>query len=282
MGHRKKTGITIFLSIFVCLIGLAGSMAGSLRYGLRDKAVDTLTREWDLSQMQITKIAAFMSMAQFFVVMVDTPGIQEAGAIKLLDASYTRDYIAAKMRDYRDDLLTGNGKGRFDFEEIRQLEEAHREEVCRDLQYNITAEDMTKYETIWDNLGLADRTALEYYRIDRPGLFSAVGMILSGWFLFLSVLLVAGTGVGLWFLNGHSFAGHGIYGGALLAVGILDCAAAVSCGWAAEAVNRFVDMRSNLMALFFSPVGNMLLGLGVISALLGVLAIALSALEKRR
>ena len=36
------------------------------------------------------------------------------------------------------------------------------------------------------------------------------------------------------------------------------------------------------MALFFSPVGNMLLGLGVISALLGVLAIALSALEKRR
>lgn len=169
MGHRKKTGITIFLSIFVCLIGLAGSMAGSLRYGLRDKAVDTLTREWDLSQMQITKIAAFMSMAQFFVVMVDTPGIQEAGAIKLLDASYTRDYIAAKMRDYRDDLLTGNGKGRFDFEEIRQLEEAHREEVCRDLQYNITAEDMTKYETIWDNLGLADRTALEYYRIDRPG-----------------------------------------------------------------------------------------------------------------
>lgn len=282
MGHRKKTGITIFLSILVCMIGLAGSLAGSLRYGLRDRAVDTLTKEWDLSQMQITKIAAFMSMAQFFVVMVDTPGIQEAGAVKLLDASYTREFIAAKMRDYRDDLLTGNGKGRFDFEEIRQLEEAHREEVCRDLHYNITAEDMTKYETIWDNLGLADRTALEFYRMDHPEVFSAVGMILSGWFLLLSVLLVAGTGVGLWFLNGHSFTGHGIYGGALLAVGILDCAAAVSCRWVAEAVNRFVDMRSNLMALFFSPVGNMLLGLGVISTLLGVLAIALSALEKRR
>lgn len=282
MGHRKKTGITIFLSLLVCLVGLVGSMAGSLRYGLRDRAIDTLTREWDLSQMQITKIAAFMSMAQFFVVMVDTPGIQEEGAVKLLDASYTRDFIAAKVRDYREDLLTGNGKGRIDFAEIRQLEEAHREEVCRDLQYSVTSEDMTKYQTIWDNLGLTDRTALEFYRIDRPGVLSMAGMLLSDWFLFLTVLLAAGTGVGLWFLNGHSFAGHGIYGGALLVIGILDCAAAVSCGWLAEAVNRFVDMRSNLMTLFFSPVSNMLLGLGVVSVLLGVFVIALSALEKRK
>lgn len=282
MGHRKKTGITIFLSLLVCLVGLAGSMAGSLRYALRDRAIDTLTREWDLSQMQITKIAAFMSMAQFFVVMVDTPGIQEEGAVRLLDASYTRDFIAAKLRDYREDLLTGNGKGQIDFAEIRQLEETHREEVCRDLQYSVTAEDMAKYEIIWDNLGLTDRTALEFYRMDRPEVLSMAGMLLSGWFLLLTVLFAAGTGVGLWFLNGHSFAGHGIYGGALLVVGILDCAAAVSCGWVAEAVNRFVDMRSNLMTLFFSPVSNMLLGLGVVSVLLGVFAIALSALEKRK
>lgn len=282
MSHRKKTGITIIISILVCLIGLVGSFAGSLRYGMRDKAIETLASEWELSQMQITKIAAYMSMAQFFVVMVQTPGIEEQGAINLLDAEYTRDFIAAKIRDYREDLLKKNGKGYINFGDIALLEEENREAVCRDLQYNVTSGDMERYETIWDNLGLEERFVLNVYRNERPGLFGFIGVILSGWFLVLAALLIAGAGVLLWFLNGHSFQRHIIYGAALLVLGIVDCAASLSCGWMADAVNRFVDMRSNVMDLFFSPVGNMLLILGVVSALLGVIMTALSVMAKKR
>ena len=125
MNHRRKTGITIIVSIFVCLIGLMGSFAGSLRYGLRNKAIETLAAEWELSQMQITKIADRMSMAQFFVVMVQTPGIEEQGAINLLDAEYTRHFIAEKIQEYRDDLLHRTGEGRIGFEDIAELEETY-------------------------------------------------------------------------------------------------------------------------------------------------------------
>ncbi len=282
MSHRKKTGITILISILVCLIGLLGSFAGSLRYGMRDKAIKALATEWELSQMQITKIADRMSMAQFFVVMVQTPGIEEEGAINLLDAEYTRDFIAAKIRDYRDDLLKKNGKGYINFGDIARLEEENRDAVWRDLQYNVTSEDMERYETVWDNLGLEDRFILEIYRNDRPGMFEFIRVILSGWFLALVALLIIGAGIGLWFLNGHSVRKHRIYGMALLILGIMDCVAAVFCGWMADAVNRIVDMRSNVMELFFSPVGHMLLALGLISALLGVIMIGLSIMAKKK
>lgn len=281
MSHRKKTAITILISILVCLIGLVGSFAGSLRYGMRDKAIETLATEWELSQMQITKIADRMSMAQFFMVMVYTPGIDEQGAINLLDAEYTRDFIASKIKDYRDDLLKKNGKGYIEFADIARLEEENQDAVQRDLQYAVTPEDMERYEIIWDNLGLSDRFVLANYRDERPGLFGLVGAILSNWFLILVVLLVAGAGVGLWFLNGHSFRRHGIYGVALLMLGAVDCVAAASSGWMAEAVNHFVNMRSNVMELFFSPVGEMFLILGLISALLGVILIILSVIAKR-
>lgn len=282
MSHRKKTGITILISILVCLIGLLGSFAGSLRYGMRDKAIKALATEWELSQMQITKIADRMSMAQFFVVMVQTPGIEEEGAINLLDAEYTRDFIAAKIRDYRDDLLKKNGKGYINFGDITRLEEENRDAVWHDLQYNVTSEDMERYETLWDNLGLEDRFILGIYRNDRPGVFGFIRVILSGWFLALVALLIIGAGIGLWFLNGHSVRKHRIYGMALLILGMMDCVAAVSCGWMAGAVNRIVDMRSNVMDLFFSPVSHMLLALGLISALLGVIMIVLSIMAKKR
>lgn len=282
MNHRRKTGITIIVCVFVCLLGLMGSFAGSLRYGLRDEAIETLATEWELSQMQITKIADRMSMAQFFVVMVQTPGIEEQGAINLLDAAYTRSFIAEKIRDYRDDLLKKTGEGRISFEDIAELEETYRDEVCRDLQYNVTADDMERYGIVWDNLALGEKFVLEEYRSERPGMFGFVSVILSGWFLALSVLLIAGAGVGLWFLNGHSFELHGIYGAVLLILGILDCVLSASCGLLADAINRIVNMRSNVMGLFFSPVGNMLLILGLASALLGVVVIAVSALTKKR
>ena len=259
-----------------------GSFAGSLRYGLRNKAIETLAAEWELSQMQITKIADRMSMAQFFVVMVQTPGIEEQGAINLLDAEYTRHFIAEKIQEYRDDLLHRTGEGRIGFEDIAELEETYRDEVCQDLQYNVTADDMERYRIVWDNLALGEKFVLEEYRSDRPGMFGFASVVLSGWFLALSALLSAGAGVGLWFLNGHSFDRHGIYGTALLVLGIIDCAAAASCGLMADTINRIINMRSNVMGLFFSPVGNMLLALGLASALLGVVMIVVSVLTKKR
>lgn len=282
MNHRKKKILTIVISVFICLLGLAGSFAGSLRYGLRDKAIETLAAEWELSKMQITKIADRMSMAQFFVVMVGTPGIEEQGAIKLLDAEYTRDFIAAKIRDYRDDLLKKTGKGRIDFADIAELEETYREQVCQDLEYNVTADDMERYELLWENLGLGDRFILDEYRMKIPGMFGLVSAVLSNWFLAATVLLTVGGGVGLWFLNGRSFSGHGIYGAALLVLGILDCLAAASCDWMVDTINRVINMRSNVMELFFSPVGGMLLALGVAVALLGAGVIVLSVWDKMR
>lgn len=282
MSHRKKTGITIVLSIFICLIGLLGSIAGSLRYAMRDKAIETLTKEWELSQMQITKLADRMSMAQFFVVMVDTPEINAEGAERLLDAEYTRNFIAAKLKDFRDDLLKKTGNGRMEFGDIAQLEEENKDAVTQDLQYYVTSDDMEKYEIIWDNLGLDERFILETYRGDRPTAFALARMVLSNWFLILTVLLTAAVGVWLWLLNGHNFSGHRIYGVALLLLGIADCAMSASSGWMADTVNRIVDMRSNLMALFFAPVGQMFLILGMISALLGAVSIVLSVLIKKK
>lgn len=282
MNHRKKTVITIAFSIFVCLLGVVGSFAGSLRYGLRDKAIEKLATEWELSKMQITKIADRMSMAQFFVVMVGTPGIEEQGAKNLLDAEYTRDFIAAKIRDYRDDLLKKTGKGRIDFADIAELEETYRDEVCEDLQYAVTADDMERYEILWENLGLGDRFILDEYRNEMPVLFGFISVILSDWFLVLLVLLIVGGGVGLWFLNERSFCGHGIYGTALLVLGIMDCLAAASCDWLVDTINRVINMRSNVMGLFFFPVGNMLLALGMAVALLGAGVIVLSTWAKMR
>lgn len=282
MSHRKKTGITITLSIFICLIGLLGSIAGSLRYAMRDRAIETLAREWELSQMQITKIADRMSMALFFVVMVDTPGIDGEGAERLLDAEYTRDFVAAKLKDYRDDLLKKTGKGKIDFDDIAQLEEENRDAVAQDLQYCVTPDDMERYETTWDNLALGEHFILDTYRNDHPVLFTAARIILSNGFLILTALLTVAVGAGLWFLNGHSLRGHRAYGIALLVPGIADCAMSASCGVMAETVNHIVDMRSNLMTLFFAPVSQMFLILGGIYVLLGVVFIVLSVLTKRK
>ena len=178
--------------------------------------------------------------------------------------------------------MKNTGEGRIDFEDIAELEDTYREAICQDLQYEVTADDMERYGTVWDNLALAEKFILGEYRNEMPGMFGFASAVLSGWFLTLSALLAVGAGVGLWFLNGHSFEGHGIYGTALLVLGILDCALAASCGLLADMINRVVNMRSNVMGLFFSPVGNMLLALGLASALLGVVVIVVSALTKKR
>lgn len=283
MSHRKKTGITILLSIFVCLMGLLGSVAGSLRFAMRDSAIETMVEEWELSQMQITKIAAYMSMAQFLVVMMETPGISEEGTINLIDAAYTKDFIAAKIRDYRDDLLRNNGKGTIFFSELVQLEEENRDAVCQDLQYSISAADLERYEMIWDNLALTERSALANYRSQRPVLIAAAGVVLSVWFLIAAaVLCVPGAGAAFWYLYRHSFKGYGVYGMILVIVGAVDCIVSLLRGSLVSLVNHIMDVRSNLMTLAFTPAANMLLIIGVTSILLGMIAFALRANTKKR
>lgn len=281
-GKKKKKGITIVLCIFICLLGLLGSIFGSLRYAMRDQAIDTLTREWELSQMQITKIADRMSMAQFFVVMVMTPEIDAEGAERLLDAEYTRNFIAAKLKDFRDDLLVTNGKGLISFDDIEKLEEEYRDAVTEDLRYSVTPEDMERYETTWDNLGLGERFILGEYRERYPVPFAIISALLSNWFLALTAISTIGLGVGLWFLNGHSFSGHRVYGVVLLVIGVADCVVSMSCGLLADAVNKFINMRSNVMDLFFAPVSQMFLILGGIYTLFGVIFVLLSVIVKRR
>lgn len=282
MSHRKKTGITLVLSIFICLLGLLASIFGSFRYAMRDQAIETLAKEWELSQMQITKIADRMSMAQFFVVMVMTPEIDAEGAERLLDAEYTRDFIAGKIKAIRDDLLYKTGEGQISFADIAKLEKENRDAVTEDLRYSVTTEDMERYEITWDNLGLGDRFTLGIYREHHPTLFAVVGALMSNWFLILTALSTIAAGAGLWFLNGRSFSGHRIYGVALLIVGVADCALALSHGLLADAVNRFINMRSNVMDLFFAPVGQMFLILGGILFLLGVISVLLFVWDKRR
>lgn len=283
MSHRKKTGITIILSIFICLLGLLGSVAGSLRYAMRDSAIETLAQEWELSQMQITKIAAYLSMAQFLAVMMETPGIDETGTEHLMNADYTRDFIAAKIQNYREDLLRNNGKGRISFSELVQLEEENREAVCRDLNYSISDADLERYGTVWDNLALTERSALEYYRSDRPVLFAFARIVLSVWFLVVvAVLFVPGAGAAFWHLYRRSFKGYNVYGMVLILVGVVDCIAAVLRDNLVSMINRTLDVRGNLMTLVFTPVANMLLAIGICSILGGVLAFALRAFTKNR
>ncbi len=283
MSHGKKTGITVILSIFICLMGLLGSVAGSLRFAMRDSAIETLAQEWELSQMQITKIAAYMSMAQFLVVMMETPGINEEGVVNLLDADYTKKFIAAKIRDYRDDLLKNNGQGRISFSELVQLEEDNRDAVCQDLQYNLSAADLERYGITWDNLALTERSALAVYRDDRPVLFAFAEIVLSVWFLLIAALLcVPGAGAAFWYLHGHSFKGYHIYGIVLIIIGVVDCGAGLLRGSLVSLVNRRLDVRGNLMTLAFTPVANMLLFIGVLSILVGMMAFALRAFTKKR
>lgn len=280
MSHRKKTGITIILSIFICLMGLLGSVAGSLRYAMRDSAIETLAKEWDLSQMQIV---APLSMAQCVMVMMDTPGVNEEGVTNLINADYARDFIAAKIQDYRDDLLRNNGKGMVSFSELVQLEEENRDAVCRDLMYSISAEDLERYELIWYNLWLTDRCALASFRSERPGLFAFAKVILSGWFLAaIAVLCIPGAGAAFWYLYGHSFKGYGVYGMVLAVVGVLDCIGALLCGNLVSLIDRIIDIQSNLVTLFFAPVADMLLIIGVASILAGMIAFALRAFTKKR
>lgn len=273
MSHKSKIGITVMISILVCLIGLVSSFAVSLRYGMRNKAIENLAEEWELSQMQITKIASYMSMAEFLVVMVQNPQITAEGTKNVLDAEYTRDFVAKKLRDYRDDLLHDNGAGIVPFSEIVELFREYEEVICRDLLYRIGDSDLETYEIFWDNLAITERTSLEYYRSDHRGLFALTRVILSGWFLVGSVLLIAGAGVGIWFLHGRSFRGFSTYGVALAVVGIADCTAAMLRDSMVSLVNCTIDMRSNLMMLIFTPIRNMLLIAGGIFVILGILAI---------
>lgn len=283
MSHGKKTGITVILSIFICLMGLLGSVAGSLRFAMRDSAIETLAQEWELSQMQITKIAAYMSMAQFLVVMMETPGINEEGVINLMDADYTKDFIAAKIRDYRDDLLKNNGNGTIFFSELIQLEEENRDAVFQDLQYSISVDDLERYELTWDNLALTGRSALAVYRNERPVLFAFARIVLSGWFLAAAALLcVPGAGAAFWYLRGHSFKGYRAYGIVLVIIGVVDCVAGLLRGSLVSLVNRMLDVRSNLMSLAFSPAANMLLIIGAVSILAGIIAFALRASTSNR
>lgn len=261
------------ISILVCLIGLVSSFSVSLRYGMRDKAIENLAEEWELSQMQITKIASYMSMAEFLVIMVQNPQITAEGTKNVLDAEYTRDFVAKKLRDYRDDLLHDNGAGNVPFSEIVALFREYEETICQDLLYRIGDSDLETYEMFWDNLAITERSSLEYYRSDHRVLFALVRVILSGGFLVLSVLLIAGAGVRIWFLHGHSFRGFGTYGMVLAVVGIVDCTAAMLRDSMVSLVNLRIDMRSNLMTLLFTPICNMLLAAGVFFFLAGILAI---------
>lgn len=273
MSHRSKIGITVMISVLVCLIGLVSSFAVSLRYGMRDRAIENLAEEWELSQMQITKIASYMSMAEFLAVMVQNPQITAEGTENVLDAEYTRDFVAKKLRDYRNDLLHDNGAGNVPFSEIVELFREYEETICQDLLYHIGDSDLETYEMFWDNLAITERTSLEYYRSDHRGLFALVRVILSGWFLAISVLLIAGAGVGIWFLHGRSFRGFGTYGVTLAVVGIADCTAAMLRSSMVSLINCTIDMRSNLMTLIFTPICNMLLITGVSFLILGILAI---------
>lgn len=273
MSHKSKIGITVIISVLVCLIGLVSSFAASLRYGMRNKAIENLAEEWELSQMQITKIASYMSMAEFLVVMVQNPQITAEGTENILDAEYTRDFVAKKLRDYRNDLLHDNGEGNIPFSEIVELFRDYEERICQDLLYRIEDSDLETYEMFWDNLAITERTSLEYYRSDHRGLFSLARVILSGWFLAISVLLIAGAGVGIWFLHGRSFRGFGTYGVALAVVGIADCTAAMLRDSMVSRVNSTIDMRSNLMTLIFTPICNMLLIAGGIFVILGIFSV---------
>lgn len=281
MNHKKKTGITIVLSIIICLIGLLGSVAGSARYAMRDDAIEKLAVEWDLSQMQITKIAANLPMSYFLMVMMETPGIDDTGTGKLIDAEYTRDFIAQKMRDYRDDLLKNNKKGKIEFSELVLLDERFQDAVSRDLQYSLTTADLERYEMIWNNLAISERSMLESYRSERPVLFALIRIVLSGWFLALAVLCVLSGGIGFWYLHGRSFRGYGVYGVALVVLGIADCAAAALRGSMAEAFNRFADIHTNLTELALAPASNMLWVVGAVVIMLGVVAATLSRLVRK-
>lgn len=281
MNRKKKTGITIVLSIIICLIGLLGSIAGSARYAMRDDAIEKLAVEWDLSQMQITKIAANLPMSYFLMLMMETPGIDDTGTGNLIDAEYTREFIAQKMRDYRDDLLKNNGKGKIEFSELVMLDERYQDAVSQDLQYRLTADDIERYEMVWDNLAISERSMLESYRSERPAVFALIRVVLSGWFLALAVLAVLGGGIGLWYLHGHSFRGHMAYGLALILVGVVDCVAAALLGSMAAAFNRFLDIHTNLTELALAPVGNVLWAVGAVAAALGVVAATLSRIAKK-
>lgn len=284
MSHGKRTGITIILSIFIGLMGLLGSIGGSLRYAMSDRAIETLAQEWELSQMLIDEIAADYTMAQFLMIMMDTPGIDAEGTKNLIEADYTKDFIAAKIRDYRDDFLNNTGKGKVYFEELVKLEEENRDAVCRDLKYNIRAADLEKYETYWNNLALTDHIDLSWCRSDHPVLFSLARVVVSGWFLaVVLVLCIPGAAAAFWYLYGHNFKAYGVYGMILAVVGVIDCIGALLCGNLASLINRIINIQSNLMTLVFTPVANMLLIVGVLSVLLGMISFALRKLaEKRR
>lgn len=284
MSHRKRTGITIILSIFIGLMGLLGSIGGSLRYAMRDRAIETLAQEWELSRMEINKIAADYTMAQFLMIMMDTPGIDGEGTKKLIESDYTKEFIAVKIREYRDDFLNNTGKGIVHFEELVKLEEENRDAVCRDLQYSISAADLEKYEAYWNNLALTDRSDLSWCRNDFPVLFYLVRTVVSGWFLAAAAILcVPGAAAAFWYLYGHSFKGYGIYGMILGLLGVLDCIGALLCGNLVSLINRIMDIKGNLMTLVFTPVANMLLIVGVLSILLEMIAFALRMrMVKRR
>ncbi|MCM1119787.1 MAG: hypothetical protein NC543_10575 [bacterium] len=281
MNRKKRTGITIVLSIIIGLIGLLGSIAGSARYAMRDDAIEKLTVEWDLSQMQITKIAGNLPMSCFLMLMMETSGIDETGTGNLIDAEYTREFIAQKMRDYRDDLLKNNGKGKVEFSELVMLEKRYQDAVSQDLQYRLTADDIERYEMVWDNLAISERSMLENYRSERPVVFALIRVVLSGWFLALAVLSVLGGGIGLWYLHGHSFRGHMPYGVALILLGVVDCVAAALRGSVAATFNCLVDIHTNLTELALAPVGNVLWAVGAAAAVLGVVTATLSRIARK-
>lgn len=283
MSHGKRTGITIILSIFIGLMGLLGSIGGGLRYAMSDRAIETLAQEWELSQMLIDDIAADYTMAQFLMIMMDTPGIDAEGTKNLIESDYTKDFIAAKIRDYRDDFLNNTGNGKVYFAELVKLEEENRDAVCRDLMYSISAADLEQYEAYWNNLALTDHSDLSWYRSDNAVLFSLARVMVSGWFLaVLLVLCVPGAAAVFWYLYGHNFKGYGVYGITLAVVGAIDCIGALLCGNLASLINRVMKIQSNLMTLVFTPVANMLLIVGVVSILLGIIAFALRILTENR
>lgn len=283
MSHWKRTGITIILSIFISLMGLVGSIGGGLRYAMSDHAIETLAQEWELSQMLIDDIAANYTMAEFLMIMMDTPGIDAEGTKNVIEADYTKHFIAAKIRDYRDDFLNNTGKGKVDFAELVKLEEENRDAFCRDLRYSISAADLEQYEAYWNNLALTDHSDLSWYRIDNAVLFSLTRVVVSGWFLaVVLVLCVPGAAAAFWYLYGHNFKGYGVYGMILAVVGVIDCIGALLCDNLASLINRVMKIQSNLMTLVFTPVANMLLIVGGLAILLGIIAFALRIFTVKR
>lgn len=281
MGNQKKNKQTWGLGILAVLIGLLLSVLVSVRLCMTDSFFKGVSEQMNLGETQVRKVTGEANLAAYVTMMLETPGLEEAGLSAVMNDQVFRDFLYQTMRNYRDDLLTKSGTGTVSFDEVCELYHANENHFTELLGYHITEEDLERYQLIWWTLAITERSSIDYMRFDYEGILNVIAVVLSPIGFGLGIVLLAVIGLGVWKKYNGSFRGMGILGFCFWMVAAVDILLFAGRSLLLAVLNQGLGLKGNVVTFALYRFTNVMLVLGLGFLLLGTVGNVLCICERK-